>query len=112
GKRAEARGPWRGRGGLRKKPPCRLYRQKRKSLGGHGMSVLVPEADIGGYLAGAVAFYELTPSRIGTSDAISGSTKSGRGTEECSATPRRLIQTIARPRGFPPTISVNCDCPA
>ena len=44
-----------------------------------------------------------------TSEAISLKTKSGRGTDGCSSTPRRLIQAMVRPSGLPPTRSVNCD---
>src|SRR5262249_29949011 len=47
----------------------------------------------------------------GTRGAKPENTKSGRGTLGCSCRPRRLIQAMVRPRGLPPTMSVNCDCP-
>jgi hypothetical protein len=44
-------------------------------------------------------------------DRISGSSISGLGTAELSATPRLLIQPTVMPSGLAPTMSVNCDWP-
>src|ERR1700722_13705746 len=71
---------------------------------------LVERSNLAGFSEPVSGCYAMR-SISGMSDATSGKTKSGFGTDGASWMLRRLIHAIVSPSGLPPTMSVNCDCP-